>query len=83
MPFFLQAHGTANDEAEPSRLFVASASHDDEQFRIPARQWIEHWSDVDDTPWELEIAILEGHTHMSAPPASFRQGMRWLFSPEE
>ena len=83
LPFFLQAHGTANDEAEPSRLFVASASHDDEQFRIPARQWIEHWSDVDDTPWELEIAILEGHTHMSAPPASFRQGMRWLFSPEE
>ena len=23
---------------------------------------------------------LENHTHMSAPPAAFRQGMRWLFS---
>jgi len=25
---------------------------------------------------------LEGETHMSAPPVSFRQGMRWLFSTE-
>ena len=82
LPFFLQAHSPANDEAEPSRLFVASASHDDEQFRVPALKWIEHWSNADDLPWQLKIETLEGHTHMSAPPASFRAGMRWLFSSE-
>ena len=25
---------------------------------------------------------LEGHSHMSAPPAAFREGMRWLFGPD-
>ena len=40
LPFFLQRHGSANDDGEPSRLFVASASHDDEQYRIPALKWI-------------------------------------------
>ena len=44
-----------------------------ERFRVPALKWIEHWSGEDDTPWHLETVTLEGHNHMSAPPASFRQ----------
>ena len=83
LDFFLQEPAAAAPGAEQSRLFVASASHDDEQFRVPALKWIEHWSSEDETPWQLKTVTLEGHNHMSAPPASFRQGMRWLFSSEE
>jgi len=83
LPFFLESHVAADEDSEPSRLFVASASHDDERFRVPALKWIEHWSGEDETPWQLKTETLEGHNHMSAPPASFRQGMRWLFSSEE
>ena len=41
LPFFLQAHSPANDEAEPSRLLVASASHDLSLIHIsePTRLW--------------------------------------------
>ena len=35
---------------------------------------------VFDSDWQLKTMSLDGHTHMSAPPASFRQGMTWLFS---
>ena len=83
LPFFLQSHGAASAAGEPSRLFVASASKDDPEYRLPALSWIEHWSDKDDAPWQLETMILDGHSHMSAPPASFRQGMRWLFSSQQ
>ena len=40
---------------------------------------MEHWSDREVKPWELETRILEGHNHFSAAPAAFRQGMLWLF----
>ncbi|MDH3622003.1 MAG: alpha/beta hydrolase-fold protein [Gammaproteobacteria bacterium] len=82
LPFFLQEHAEGPASGEQSRLFVASASHDDERFRAPALKWIEHWSGKDETPWQLKTMTLEGHSHMSAPPASFRQGMRWLFAPQ-
>ena len=82
LPFFLESHWSDSSVGEPSRLFVASGSNDDPRFRVPALKWIEHWSDKDNVPWQLEIMILEGHSHRSAPPASFRQGMRWLFSEE-
>ena len=80
LPFFLQRHWGDSSPGELSRLFVASGSNDDPQFRKPALRWMEHWSNSDDVPWQLETMILDGHSHMSAPPASFRQGMRWLFS---
>jgi len=80
--FFLQEPADTAPDAEQSRLFVASASQDDEQFRVPALKWIGHWTGKDDLPWKLQTVTLEGHNHMSAPPASFRQGMRWLFSSE-
>ena len=62
-----------------SRLFVASATGDDRRFRVPAQAWIAHWTAQEDLPWDLRTIDLEGHNHMSAPPASFRLGMRWLF----
>jgi predicted alpha/beta superfamily hydrolase len=80
LPFFLQTDGNTASAGEQSKLFVASGSLDDQRFRAPALEWIEHWSNNDNNPWELKTMILDGHSHMSAPPTSFRQGMTWLFS---
>lgn len=80
LPFFLKKHGEAGAASEKPRLFVASGSLDDPRFREPALEWIEHWSDKEGNPWQLKTTTLDGHTHMSAPPASFRVGMTWLFS---
>jgi len=79
LPFFLQSHGQADALKERSRLFIGSGSLDEPTFKEPADEWIAHWTSVADPPWRLKVANLEGHSHMSAPPASFRQGMRWLF----
>jgi predicted alpha/beta superfamily hydrolase len=80
LPFFLRKHGESTSADEQSRLFVASGTDDDPIFREPALEWIEHWSDIEHRPWLLKTMNLAGHGHMSAPPTSFRQGMRWLFS---
>lgn len=80
LPFFLKEHADPALQGERSRLFVASGSDDDPRFRGPAMKWIEHWSAVENSPWQLSTMTLDGHSHMSAPPASFRHGMRWLFS---
>ncbi len=79
LPFFLEQHGKAS-AGERSRLFVGSGSLDFPRYRAPTLEWIEHWSANKDRPWQLKTVILDGHSHMSAPPASFRQGMMWLFS---
>ena len=81
LEFFLQEHAEPSPASGQSRLFVASATLDDPQFRKPALKWIEHWSGREG-PWQLKTENLEGHSHMSAPPTSFRRGMRWLFSTE-
>jgi predicted alpha/beta superfamily hydrolase len=78
LPLFLSMHPDAPETQ--SHLFVGSASDDDPRFREPALKWIEHWSDQDQLPWRLHIETLAGHNHFSAPPASFRRGIRWLFS---
>jgi len=80
LPFFFQKYGKAANVGERSKLFVGTGSMDDPRFRVPALEWIEHWSNNDDNPWQLKTMDLDGHAHMSAPPASFRQGMSWLFS---
>lgn len=77
LPFFLVRH-TSSDSA--SKVFVASGSQDTPRYRDPAVRWIEHWSNVDDKPWLLRTMTLDGHTHLSAPPASYRAGMTWLFA---
>lgn len=78
LPFFLPGASPPH-ETTGSRLFVASGSHDDPVFRVPALEWIRAWSETDSRPWRLETRTLEGHGHFSAVPAAFRQGMRWLF----
>ena len=77
LSFFLQAHSAAKSSA---KLFVASGSLDAPRYRGPAIEWIDHWSGTADKPWQLETITLDGHTHLSAPPAAFRTGMTWLFS---
>lgn len=79
LPFFLELHEDAGKKATQSRLFVGSGSHDDPTFREPALKWIEHWSGRADLPWALKAVTLDTHTHFSAPPASFRQGLKWIF----
>lgn len=69
--------------AGQSRLFVASGSNDEPRFRTPALAWMEHWSRQHDLPWALEATTLEGHSHFSAAPAAFRQGLTWIFSDDE
>lgn len=80
LPFFKQRRHHPAPGSKRTRLFVADGTLNDARFRQPALEWIAHWSAVDDAPWELETTDLEGHSHMSAPPASFRDGLRWLFS---
>lgn len=80
LPFFLEKHAGVASVGERSKLFVGSGSMDDPRFRGPALEWIEHWSDNDNNLWHLKTMILDGHSHTSAVPASFRQGMSWLFS---
>lgn len=72
---------TAVVAADPrARLFVASGSDDDPQFRDPAVKWMEHWGAIEPRPFDLEMRTLPGHDHFSAAPASFRAGLQWLFA---
>ena len=82
LPFFMEEHEQAEQAGKPSKLFVASGSLDDPVLRAPALEWIEHWSRKTNNPWQLKTLILEGQTHLSAPPEAFRLGMSWLFSAE-
>ena len=77
LPFFLET--VPKSSKGQSNLFVASAEFDDKVFREPLLAWMKHWSDVASLPWQLKTVTLKGHNHFSAPPASFRQGMIWLF----
>ena len=63
-----------------SYLFVGGGSHDDPLFLEPRSQWVEYWTAREPKPWHLRVETLDGHTHMSAPPASFRRGLHWLFA---
>lgn len=76
--FFLERH-SYSQETGHSKLFVGSGTLDDRRFRVPAKEWMDHWNARTKKPWRLKTVDLEGQTHMSAPPVSFREGMRWLF----
>lgn len=79
LSFYLQQHGEPDPGRETSRLFVGDGTLNDARFREPAMKWMAHWSGADNKPWAFKAVDLEGHSHMSAPPASFRMGMYWLF----
>ena len=77
LPFFLRDHSQLS--SHDTKLFVSSASGDDPRFRGPALEWIRHWEGEENRPFQLKTITLEGHSHLSAPPQAFRQGMAWLF----
>ena len=65
-----------------SHLFVGNGMEDDARFLEPRTRWVEYWNGQSPRPWALRIEPLDGHNHFSAPPASFRRGIRWLFTDE-
>ena len=80
LPFFLEAHWPDDDVGGASYLYVGSASGDAPVFREPALEWMKVWKSRDDVPWKLKATSLDGHSHMSLPPAAFRDGLRWMFA---
>jgi predicted alpha/beta superfamily hydrolase len=79
LPLFLSMRP---EQAATSYLFVGDASKDHETFLEPRARWIEYWRSQQGLPWELRVETLDGHNHFSAPPESFRRGVRWLFADE-
>ena len=65
-----------------SYVFVGDASQDGARFLEPRARWIDFWGGRPDPPWVLRTESLDGHNHFSAPPESFRRGIRWLFAGE-
>ncbi len=80
LAYFLEFH--SDMRSQTSRLFVSDGTLKDLRFRDPVKAWVAHWSAVKDKPWRLKTIDLEGESHMSAAPAAFRNGLRWLFSAE-
>lgn len=77
LDFFLKNRSPANKSS--SLLFVASGTEDEQRFRVPAVQWMNHWRKVTDKPWQLKAVDLQSHGHFSAAPAAFRGGLTWFF----
>ena len=80
LPLFLEMR--PKTPASPSFVFVGDGAEDAVRFFEPRSRWIEHWARQPDLPWVLRTETLDGHNHFSAPPASFRRGIRWLFADE-
>lgn len=78
LDFFLEDHADYSGPTQ-SKLFVASGTEDSPRFREPAVRWMNHWRERHGA-WQLHAVDLEGHSHMSAPPTAFRDGLRWLFA---
>ena len=83
LPFFIQWQGQDPMPENASRLFVSSGENDAERFRVPALEWIEYWQVTPQKPWRLETRTLDQHSHFSAAPAAFRQGLTWLYSEKD
>ena len=62
-----------------SKVFVSLAEHDAKQFREPAQTWRKHWTKAAPSV-PLNIVDLPGHSHLSANPEAFRNGLIWLFN---
>lgn len=61
------------------RLYVSSGTEDEDRFRVPALEWIDHWSGKEEVPWALKTESLEGQNHFSPAPEAYRRGLRWIF----
>lgn len=90
-PLLSSYYGYLNAGGEIPRAIIVGISYGSNDFEdgnhrstdytAPSTER-EYWADRDDKPWALKTMDLAGHSHMSAPPASFRQGLHWLFSEE-
>ncbi|MCC2617429.1 hypothetical protein LJ739_14345 [Aestuariibacter halophilus] len=78
LSFFLQP-STRSSNVPAIALF--SADQDAERFQAPLRQWIERWRR--DPALPLHVTRLQGHTHLSANPEGFRQGVLALLKQAE
>jgi len=79
LDYFIQS--AATDVSGNLRLFVSSGTKDDPVFRAPALAWMEFWTKETPASWRLHVTSLAGHSHFSAVPEAFRQGMAWVFAP--
>jgi len=70
-------------DAARARLFVGAGTLDAPRFRQPAREWIDEWTNRDESHLDLEVALLAGEHHASAAPVAYREGLRWLFGERE
>jgi len=77
LDYFLSERPAASSD---SLLFVSSATRDEDVYRMPYLAWAKHWRATESKPWKLIAMDLEGHTHFSAAPAAFRQGLSWLYA---
>ena len=77
--FSAPAEGSRNDLG----LVVTSGSGDIPALRETAREWFSAWAGADDLPWKLQAVTIEGGTHSSFSPSSYRTGMLWLFGLNE
>ena len=77
LELFLQPQ--ANDERSQSHLFVARGSEDEAVYRVPGKEWMEHWNATPDKPWRFKATVIDGYGHFSIAPESFRRGLVWLF----
>jgi predicted alpha/beta superfamily hydrolase len=82
LEFFMQYPANAASVGARSRLFVADGTGNDVKYRRPSQRWVKYWTARENIPWDLKTMDLPGHSHMSAPPAAFRQGLSWLFGIE-
>ncbi len=80
LSFFLKTPEKIASNQSLPRLFVSSGADDDPRFRVPAQKWMKYWQEHTKPPWLLKTKTLEGQSHMSAAPAAFRQGLKWIFS---
>lgn len=70
-----------NERKDRPKTFIVSAENDAEMFRKPALAWQKHW-DKKSPEWQRTFVDLAGHNHLSANPEAFRNGLKWIFSPQ-
>jgi predicted alpha/beta superfamily hydrolase len=61
------------------KTYIVSAQNDAETYRKPALQWQAHWAEKS-PEWKRVFIDLPEHNHLSANPAAFRGGLKWLFA---
>ncbi len=81
LPFFLPEQMPV--ATKPGKLFVSSGTAQASQYHGPATKWMAHWDARKRLPWALKTVVLEGETHVSAPPRIYRLAMQWLFAADD